>query len=85
MRVTTMRTDLRGGSWVNVFPSEMRDGDVYAERGQLVLKHRNVNEMTWVLIFCPHPDFHCGEDGDYCEEHWPHNAPMRLFRPDAES
>jgi hypothetical protein len=69
------------GDWVNCFPDEMRDGDVWAERGQLVLKAKNINALTWTLIFCPHQDFHCGEDGDYVEDAWPDLAPVRLFRP----
>jgi hypothetical protein len=59
----------------------MEIGDVWAERGRLVLKEQNVHSMTWCLIFCPHPDNHCGEDGDLTEEAWPELAPLRLFRP----
>lgn len=66
--------------WLNIFPEELELDDIWGENGRLCIKEQNFNERTYCLIWCPHEEPHCGEDGDRVELHWPENAPLRVLR-----
>ena len=69
-----------GTGWLNLFPSEMRQGDVWGEEGAIVDMRQNPTELTWTVWLCAHDPVCQSTFKDFVERRWPDRAPRRVLR-----